>query len=128
MLYFRRSRFLRFVILPLTLVAFLPACYKWTSTNSTLESPTSILEPVRITLTDGRRMELENAVVRSDSLVGNRKGTQDSISVPLSEVQKVEHMRASALSSLGLVGGIFVVSALASVAYLYFLASSVDGG
>lgn len=60
MLYFRRSRFLRFVVFPLTLVSLLPACHKW----STLHSPVEVairgerLDPVRLTLSDGRELVL----------------------------------------------------------------------
>jgi len=72
MTYFRRSKFIRFVIVPLMLVAFLPACYKWAEIETTAES--ELPNPARITPLDGQQFVLEDAKVTGDSLLGRPKG------------------------------------------------------
>ena len=96
MLHFRRSRFLRFVILPLTLIAFLPACYKWTEVETTADS--QLPDPIRVTLIDGRQFVVEDATVTADSLFGRPKGQprpvlgeELGVRVSLNEIRKVEH-------------------------------------
>ena len=69
---YRSSAFLRLVMLPLTLVSFLSACHKWVPVHATIEDAVAAtrLESVRITMSDGRILDLKNATVEGDSVIG----------------------------------------------------------
>ena len=69
---FRRSKFQRHLVIPLMLACFLSGCYKWSVQpgRPTLdEAP----ERARITLSDGRVVELRSLEIRGDSVVGFAK-------------------------------------------------------
>ena len=107
MLYLRRSTLLRIVVLPLTLVALLPACYKWSEVPGR-NLPEVLSSPTRVTLTDGQRIVLTTATVTEDSLFGRREGTPgpvldtvQSVRVSLDEVQLVEHRKTDGLATAG---------------------------
>ena len=107
MLYFRRSRFLRFVILPLMLIAFLPACHKWVA----LEPPIALAiaeesGTIRVTLTDNSRMVLKEPRVSGDSLVA----LGDTVGVALNDVQQVEGRRPNVLATVLVVSGAVVLA------------------
>ncbi len=76
MQYFRRSRFIRFVILPLTLIAILPACYKWHGVGTNPASPTEVSSLTRITLTNGEEVMLRDVIVTADSVFGRDKDSR----------------------------------------------------
>ncbi len=66
------SKFQRHLVIPLMLTCFLSGCYKWSvqPAPATLdEAP----ERVRITLSDGRVVELRSLEIRGDSVVGFAK-------------------------------------------------------
>jgi hypothetical protein len=92
MLYFTRTRFFRFVV-PLTLVAFLPACYKYVEVETNVDSPTKLSSPTRVTLTDGLQLVLRDATVTADSLFGSSQG--QAIRVSLEDTQSVEHQKTN---------------------------------
>ncbi len=108
MLYFRRFRFIRFVVLPLTLIALLPACYKWTEVETTADS--QLPDPIRVTLMDGRQIVLEDATVTADSLFGRPKGQPRpvlgealGVRVSLNDVQKVERTGINEESTIAVI-------------------------
>jgi len=120
MLYFRRSRFIRFVVLPLTLIAILPACYKWTEVETTADS--QFPDPIRVTLMDGRQIVVEDATVTADSLFGRPKGTprpvlgeELGVRVSLNDVQKVEQTEPDEGSMMTLIA---IFAAVMSAAIL----------
>ena len=114
MSYYRRSRFLRRVVLPLVLVAFLSACRHWVDTGPATAWPEPLPSPTRITLKDGRtRIVLERPTIRSDSVIGMHKvGTErgfavlDTLGVSLDDVQKLEHRESDGTATRWLIGGI----------------------
>ena len=112
MLYFRRTRFLRRIVLPLTLLAFLSACHKWVQ----LEPPVAHaiaaeeLGTVRVTLTDSSRIVLKEPYVSGDSLMAMEEHARG---VRLDEVARIEGRRANVPATVGLVIGILVVPVLA---------------
>ncbi len=121
MLYFRRSRFIRFVVLPLTLIAFLPACYKWTEVETTADS--QFPDPIRVTLMDGRQIVVEDATVTADSLFGRPKGTprpvlgeELGVRVSLNDVQKVEQTEPDEGSMMTLIATVTAVMSAAILA------------
>ena len=110
MLYFRRSRFIRFVILPLTLVALLPACQGWVGVNTAVESPTAISGSIRVTLNDGEEIKLEDATVTIDSVFGWREGAwraapgeTQPVRIALDDVAKIDEQRTKTLATVGVV-------------------------
>ena len=107
MLYFRRSPFLRRVILPLTLLAFLSACHKWVPLEPPVAQAITEQEPgtVRITLTDNSRVVLKEPRVSGDSLIA----LGYTVGVPLEEVQQVEAQRANTPATIGLVVGVILL-------------------
>ncbi len=115
MLYFRRTRFFRLVVFPLTLMAFLSACHKWVPLNAPVEDAVaaSRLESVRITMSDGRILELKNAIVEGDSVIGF---APQRIALPVEQVQTVERRKTDALGIVGLIVGIGVASNLVVLA------------
>jgi len=95
--YLKRSRFLRYVVLPLTLLALLPGCYKWTMVETGVDLPTELPRSVRVTLTDGESLVLENVTITTDSLFGQRGGNkrestseERDVRLPLDDVRWVE--------------------------------------
>jgi len=66
------SKFQRRVVIPLLLTCFLSGCYKW----SAWTTPATVAEPrerARITLDDGRVVELRSLEIRGDSVAGFAK-------------------------------------------------------
>ena len=109
MLYFRRSPLLRRVVLPLTLLAFLSACYKWVPLEPPVAQAITEEEPgtVRVTLTDYSRMVLEEPRVSGDSLIA----LDDTVRVALDDVRQIEARRTKVLATVGLIaGGAFLVT------------------
>jgi len=103
MLYFRRSPFLRRVILPLTLLAFLSACHKWVPLEPPVTQAITEGEPgtVRVTLSDGWQRVLKEPHISGDSLVA----LDDTVGVALDDVQQIEARRANTPATIGLVVG-----------------------
>ncbi len=105
MLYFRRSPYVRRVILPLTLLAFLSACHKWVPLYTqaiTEEEPGT----VRVTLADNSRVVLKEPHISGDSLIA----LDDTVGVPLEEVQRVEEKRANTPATVFLILGAAVLA------------------
>jgi hypothetical protein len=97
-------------MLPLTLVVFLSACHKWVPLHAPVETAIQAEQPhpVRLTLADGRRLELLNASVVADSVVGASNGRHGELTplrtaVSLAEVRSVEGRRGDALATVGVV-------------------------
>ncbi len=127
MKFFRRSSFLRLVVLPFALTLWLSACYKWTALETSGDS-TELPSPVRLTLTDGRQFELEGATIVGDTIVGMRRGSDqpgqiaEQVRLSVAEVQKAEHKEkdelatAAALSPVALLLGILISNAFTDFA------------
>ena len=69
---FQRSKSQRHLVIPLLLTCFLSGCYKW-SVQPTSAISDEAPERARITLSDGRVVELRSLEIRGDSLVGFAK-------------------------------------------------------
>jgi hypothetical protein len=94
-------------IAALLLLLYLPACTSWQVAKT---SPEQLFEDdppekVRVTHTDGSRVELMSPEVRADSLMGTVKGG-DTVSIALSKVQKVEVRESDSLKGLALTVGV----------------------
>ena len=105
---YRSSRFVRRVVLPLTLLAFLSACHKWVPLEPPVAQAITEEESgtVRVTLTDNSRMVLKEPRVSGDSLVA----LGDTVGVALDDVQQVEGRRANVLATVFLVAGAGVLA------------------
>ena len=64
---------------------------------------------VRVTLADNSRVVLKEPHVSGDSLIG----LDDTVGVPLEEVQQVEAQRANTLATVGLVVGALALAYIA---------------
>ncbi len=108
---YRSSALLRLIVLPLTLVSFLSACHKWVPVHATIEDAVaaSRLESVRITMSDGRILDLKNATVEGDSVIGF---APQRTALPVEQVQTVERRKGDALGTVGLVVGILVAGGI----------------
>ncbi len=121
MLYFRRSRFIRFVILPLTLIAILPACYNWHGVGTNVVSPTEVSSLTRITLTNGEEVMLRDVIVTADSVFGRDKdsrplfaGEERAVRINSDDVRFIERrstdwLATGALIFLGATTAAFII-------------------
>jgi len=106
MRYFRRSAFLRLVVLPFTLLAFLPACHKWSEVRTTVDATTALPNPARLTLNNGDRITLEDATISGDSVVGIRERRSEispirRVAIALGDVAGVEERSVKIGESVG---------------------------
>jgi len=113
---FRRSKFQRHLVLPLMLTCFLSSCYKWSGQSApatSVEAP----ERARITLSDGRVVELRSLEIRGDSVAGfakteSRRSTGQPVwgdtlqTYPLADVTRFEVRKTNVVGTVGLVVGI----------------------
>ncbi len=68
----RPSKFQRHIVIPLMLVCFLSGCYKWSVQPASVISDAAP-ELTRITLSDGKVVELRSVEIRGDSVAGFAK-------------------------------------------------------
>ena len=125
MLYFRRSPFLRRVILPLTLLAFLSACHKWVPLEPPVAQAVAEEAPgtVRVTLADGSQVVLKEPHISGDSLVAFEDGKEpQTVALLLEDVRQAEVRRTNVPATVGLVFGIAVVSFAAVVVVVFAIA------
>jgi hypothetical protein len=110
MLYYRRSRFLRRVILPITLLSFLSACHKWVELKPPYEQAFAEEQPekVRLTVVGNSRLVLEEPRVQGDTLFGLSRRT----GVPLDQIQRAEVRQDDMVANVFLITGIAVTVGL----------------
>ena len=111
MLYYRRSRFLRRVILPITLLSFLSACHKWVELKPPYEQAFAEEQPdkVRLTVVGNGRLVLEAPRVQGDTLFGLSRRT----GIPLDQIRQAEVRKDDVVGTVLLVAGIGVTVGLA---------------
>ena len=130
MLYFRRSPFLRRVVLPLTLLAFLSACHKWVPLEPPVAQAIAERDPgtVRVTLADSSRIVLKEPHIMGDSLIAFEDGKEpQTVALPLEDLRQVEEQRTNVLATVGLVTGIAVVTFVVVVVAAWLIYCSGDG-
>ncbi len=113
MLYFRRSPFLRRVILPLTLLAFLSACHKWVPLEPPVAQAIAERDPgtVRVTLADSSRIVLKEPHIMGDSLIAFEDGKEpQTVALLLEDLQRVEEKRANTPATVFLILGAAVLA------------------
>jgi len=108
------ARLVHQVMLPVTLVAFMSACHKWSTVEPGQPFAEDGTEEVRITQTHGQRVVLKESAVVGDTLVGLVNG--DSASFALSEVDEIEVRKGD------WVGTTLVVFGATAGAFLAFVA------
>ncbi len=102
-------------IAALLFLLYLPGCTSWQVGRPTPEEFLESEQPdeVRVTQTDGSRVELMSPEVRADSLVGTARGdTVRVVSIPLSGISFVEVKKVSTIKTFLLVYGLTAVVAL----------------
>ena len=113
---FSISRLIHQVMLPVTLVAFMSACHKWSTVQ---EDPRDFVvqndvHRVRVDRGSGGVIELADPVVRGDSLVGSlRNGVQ--VAIPIADVHQLDYRTFDGLGT-GILIGSGVIAGLAIVA------------
>ena len=123
--YYRRSRFLRRVILPITLLAFLSACHKWVDLKPPFERALAEeqAERVRLTLVDYSVLVVKTPTIEGDTLialdtrwqdvpsgasidgVGVTKRVHPRLTVPLDQIRQVEVQKANVVGTVLLAAG-----------------------
>ena len=112
MRFFRRSAFLRLVVLPFTLTMFLTACHKWTAVEPpygpAIENAGA--DELRLTVA-GETTVLKGATIRNDTLfVAGEAGH-----VALDDLQAVEIRTSDTGATVGLLVGIGALVALSLI-------------
>ena len=109
---FWTSRFIHQVMLPVTLVAFMSACHKWSTVQPGQPFAEEGTEELRFTGIHRQRVVLKEAAVVGDSVVGLVNG--DSASFALSEMDKIQVRKGdwvgTTLLVLGTVAGASLVA------------------
>ena len=109
---FSISRFIHQVMLPVTLVAFMSACHKWSTVQPGQPFAEEGTEELRFTGIHRQRVVLKESTVVGDSVVGLVNG--DSASFALSEMDKIQVRKGdwvgTTLLVLGTVAGASLVA------------------
>jgi hypothetical protein len=98
----RTSRFTRFFIVPLTLVALFSGCYKWVPVTRPFDDAISTKRPleVRVARADGSVISLRHPEIRRDSIRESGLLVLGRKSISLEEVEALE---AKELNAAGVV-------------------------
>ena len=108
----RRSFLVRPLVVPITLLALLSGCYKWSSWDKPFPGWRELPSEVRLTLEDSRQLEAKNPVV-TDTTISWSEGEFLWV-IPVDEISRVEHRRfdwvATSLAVLLPVAGLTVVA------------------
>ncbi len=110
---FRRSKFQRHLVIPLMLTCFLSGCYKWSAQTT----PGAVAEPperARITLDDGRVVELRSLEMRGASVAGFAKtdiyNWGDTLQTyRLADVRQLDYRTFNGLGTGILIGSVVIV-------------------
>ena len=115
----RINRFIHQVMLPVTLVAFMSACHKWSTVEPGQPFAEEGTEELRFTGIHGQRVVLKESAVVGDSVVGLVNG--DSASFALSEMDKIQVRKGDWVGTGILIGSVVIVGL--AIAYLAALAA-----
>ena len=133
MLNLRRNRFLRFLLLPLTLVA-MSACQttQWKSAGfAPFDTRRELPSPARLTLNNRSSVRLLGARFEADSIIGTRADgetrAKERMAVHVDSVRHIErlHVNKGGTGRVLLIGG--AVLAVAFVITLIQLDEALDG-
>jgi len=110
---FSIARLVQQVMLPVTLVAFMSACHKWSTVEPGQPFAEEGTEELRFTGIRGQRVVLKESAVVGDSVVGLVNG--DSASFALSEMDKIQVRKGDWVGTTLLVFGTVVGASLVSI-------------
>ena len=110
---FWTSRFIHQVMLPVTLVAFMSACHKWSTVQPGQPFAEEGTEELRFTGIRGQRVVIKESAVVGDSVVGLVNG--DSASFALSEMDKIQVRKGDWVGTTLLVFGTVVGASLVAI-------------
>ncbi len=121
---FSTSRFIHQVMLPVTLVAFMSACHKWSTVEPGQPFAEEGTEELRFTGIRGQRVVIKESAVVGDSVVGLVNG--DSASFALSEMDKIQVRKTDVVGTVGLVVGIGAAVVAAAVVGFFVACEATD--
>ena len=111
----RRSVFLRYVVIPLTLVAWLSGCHKWSTVATSPSDVVTEEQPDKVRVTwRGEQYELVSVEIQADSLIGQDPDRR-RIAIPTGEIDRLEIRKSDA------VGTTLLIVGAAAVAFGVFL-------
>ena len=132
----RTSRFTRFFVVPLTLLALFSGCYKWTTLGEPGTPRTSWDRTNRIRVTYHaeaagyeRTVLLERASVIGDSLIGGvptgervgasgvQKVRPQRLAIPLADITLIEERQGSTNTAGLVVGGVLATAAMVGLVF-----------
>jgi hypothetical protein len=96
-------------MLPVTLVAFMSACHKWSTVQ---EDPRDFVgqddvHRVRVERRSGDVIELADPVVRGDTLVGSHDGVE--VAILIADVRELDYRTFDGLGTGILIGSVVIV-------------------
>jgi len=94
-------------MLPVTLVAFMSACHKWSTVEPGQPFAEEGTEELRFTGIRGQRVVIKESAVVGDSVVGLVSG--DSASFALSEMDKIQVRKGDWVGTGILIGSVVIV-------------------
>lgn len=115
----RRSSLVRFLVAPLTLVAWLSGCTKWAAPPPEM-SPAAVVaeeqpDRVRITLANGTKLDAQHPVVEGDSLAYQQEDPAIAGKVALEDIEQLEIRKADPASTVLIGVTVLVVAAVAGL-------------
>jgi hypothetical protein len=114
----RRSSFLRYIVIPLTLMAWLSACHKWSySPLSPSQAVSEGPDRVRVT-TPSERVVLYSPRVEGDSIIGSLPITGGRQASSICEIERLETRQFDVLWTVPTVLGVTVVTGFVVLAAL----------
>lgn len=109
----------RRAVAALLLTLYLPSCVFWSATKTPLPELTGTEAPpalVRVTTTEGSKLELQDPRVHDDTLIGGAVPDTGWVSVALADISKVEVRKKNTLKTIG--AGALILALLYGVAVL----------
>ena len=92
------------ILFLLVWLVFLNGCTSWRP--ATVPPDETTPSDLRVALKDSHTIELTDAYVRADTLLGFKRGADVATAIPMSDVLDIEEKRVSPAKTVALVGGV----------------------
>ncbi|MFQ5889362.1 MAG: hypothetical protein ACE5JR_04840 [Gemmatimonadota bacterium] len=107
MVVLRKSAFFRVAVAPLTIMAVLSGCMKWSTVKVPVAQALAEEEPkkIRVTRSNGYVLVLESPAIEGDSLVGLTGRSKQRVAIPVEDVKRIEARKPDGVRTTLLVVG-----------------------